>query len=69
MTILSFKQVASNYSKKEPCEQGGLLSFLTVWILDTINMFVFFSIQTQNDCTRCTQEEKNLWSEQLLMLF
>ena len=42
MTILSFKQVASNYSKKEPCEQGGLLSFVTVWILDTINMFFFF---------------------------
>ena len=37
----------------------GLLSFLTVRILDTVNMVsFFFSIQTQNGCTCCTHKEK-----------
>ena len=42
MTILSFKQVECDYGKKEPCEGSGFLSFLIVWILDTVNMVLFF---------------------------
>ena len=30
---------------------------------------LFFSIQTKNGCSHCSHEEKNLWSEQLLILF
>ena len=30
---------------------------------------IIFSIRTQNGCKHCTHEEKNLWSEQLLLLF
>ena len=42
--MLWFKQVESNYGKKEPLERVliELLSFLIVWILDTINMVLFF---------------------------
>ena len=58
MTILSFKQVESNYSKKEPCEQGGLLSFLTVWILDTINMLFFFNSNSEWLYMLHSEEEK-----------
>ena len=72
MTMLSFKQVESNYGKKEPCERGcswiikfsHYLNFEYRWY-----GIIIFSIWTQNGCTRCTQDEKNLWSEQLLMLF
>ena len=42
MTIVSFKQVEPNQGKKEPWERGGLLSFLIVWILDTVNMVLLF---------------------------
>ena len=49
----------------------GLLSFLIVWILDAANMvgIIIFSIQTQNGCTSCMHEEKNMWTEQILKLF
>ena len=42
MTILSFKQLESNYGKKEPCKCSGLLSFLIVWIFDAVDMVLFF---------------------------
>ena len=45
MIMLSFKQVESNYGKKEPCERGGLLSFLIVLIWDTVNMVLFFQFE------------------------
>ena len=44
MTMLSFKQVESKYDKKEPGNEVvlGLLSFLIVWILDTVTMVLLF---------------------------
>ena len=48
----------------------GLLSFLIVWISDTINMLLlFFSIQTQNECTCCMQEGKHLNNIWVTFLF
>ena len=56
----------------------GLLSFLIVWILDTGNMLLLFfqfelKMAVQFARTKkkiCgTHEEKNLWSEQLTILF
>ena len=71
MTIPSFKQVEANYGKKEPWEWdfSWIISFLIAWILNTVNIVLFFSIQTQNGCACCKYEEKNLQSEQLLILF
>ena len=61
MILLSFKQVESNYGKKEPCERGGLLSFLIVLIWDTVNMLLFFfEFELKIGCICCTHEEKNL---------
>ena len=71
MTMLSFKQVESNYGKKEPCERG------CSWIIKFSHYLNFeyrrygliiFSVWTQNGCTRCIQDEKNLWSEQILKI-
>ena len=45
MIMLSFKQVESNYDKKQPFEWDGLLSFLIVWVLDTVNMVLFFQFK------------------------
>ena len=46
MTMLSFKQVKSNYGKgpmnKVKVVAVWLLSFLIVWILDTVNMVLLF---------------------------
>ena len=62
MTMLSFKQVKSNYGKKEPCEQR------CCWIIKfshCLNLgyrkygIIIFSIQTQNGCTLCRHKEKN----------
>ena len=51
MTMVSFKQVESNYGKKEPsthCLNFGYRKYgITI-----------FSIRTQNGCTRCMKEEK-----------
>ena len=42
--MLSFKQIESTYSKKEPCEQycTWIIKF-SHWVLDTINMVLTFS--------------------------
>ena len=57
MTMLSFKEVESNYVKKEPYERG------CSWIIKfshCLNFGFVFLIRTQNGCTRCTHEGKNL---------
>ena len=63
MTMASLKQVKSNYGKKGPCEQ------CCSWIIKFSHCLNFeyrkygviiFAIQTQNGCTRCPHEEKNL---------
>ena len=63
MTMLSFKQVESNYSKKKPCERG------CSWIIKfphCLNFrylkygIIIFSIRKQNGCTCCTHKEKSL---------
>ena len=47
MTMLSFKQVESNFVRKSPANKVvvGLLIFLIVWILDKVNCIIIFSIQ------------------------
>ena len=76
MTILSFKQVEYNHSKKKPCKQGcssiikfsHCLSFEYCkygFIYLFIYLFIYFSTWTQNGCTCCMHKEKNLWSEQV----
>ena len=40
-TMLSFKLIESNYSRKEPCEQG-CSSFLIFWTSDTVNIVLLF---------------------------
>ena len=61
MTVLSLKQVESNFGKKEPCERDSS------WIIKFFHCLDFgcrkygiiiFSIRTQNGCTRCTHKEK-----------
>ena len=71
MTLPSFKQIESNYCKKEPCERG------CIWIIKFFHclnfkfshcvnfghrqyVIIIFSIRTQSGCTRCTHEEKHL---------
>ena len=66
MTMLSFKQIASNYGKKEPCERD------CSWIIKfshCLNFgyrkygFTIFSIWFQHGSTRCTHQVENLWVE------
>ena len=61
MTMLSFKQVESNYGKRGSCEQG------CSWIIKFSHCLNFgycqygiiiFSIWTQNGNTRCMHKEK-----------
>ena len=63
MTMLSFNQIQSNYSKKLPCERG------CSWIIKFSHCLNFgyykygiiiFSIRTQNGCACCTNKEKTL---------
>ena len=62
MSMLSFKEVESNYGMKEPCKLAiRLLSFLIVWISDSGLGYYFFNSNSH--------EEKNLWNEQLLIFF
>ena len=71
MTILSFKQVEYNYSKKKPCKQGcsSIIKFSHCLSFEYCKYgfiyFFFFSTWTQNGCTRYMHKEKNLWSEQV----
>ena len=59
--MLSFKQVESNYGKKEPYERG--LSWV-IMFSHCLNFgyrkygIIIFSTQTQNGCIRCTHEKK-----------
>ena len=71
MTMPSFKQVESNCSKKEPCEWGcsWIIKFCHCLDFGYHKCGVIFLIRTQSGCTLCMHEEKNLWSEQLLILF
>ena len=61
ITVPSFKQVESNYCKKEPWEWG------CSWIIKFFHCLNFgyykcgiivFSIRTQNSCTHCKCKEK-----------
>ena len=61
MTMLSFKQVESNYGKEKPWERG------CSWVIKFSHCLnyeyrkygiIIFSIRTQNGCIRCTHEEK-----------
>ena len=61
MTMPSFKQVKSNYSKKELCKR------VCSWIIMFSPFLNFgyckygiFSIRIQNGCALCTHKEKNL---------
>ena len=63
MSMLSFKQVEFNNDGKEPFKRG------CSWIIKFVHCLnfgyhqygiVIFSILTQNECARCTHEEKNL---------
>ena len=59
---MSFKQFESNYYKKELCKKGySWIKFSQCLIFgcDTYGNSIF-SIQTQNRCTHCTLEGKNL---------
>ena len=60
MTMLLFKQVESNYGKKEPCERGysWIINFLLIWILYTVNMVIFFQFEFKFGCTHCTHTKK-----------
>ena len=71
MTMPSFKQVESNCSKKEPCERGcsWIIKFCHCLDFGYHKYGIIFLIRTQSGCTLCMHEEKNLWSEQLLILF
>ena len=46
-TMLSFKQVESNYGKKEHCERS---CSRIVLILDALIWYYFFSIRTRSGC-------------------
>ena len=62
MTMLSLKQVESNYIKKEPCEQGcSWITKFPHWLNFRYCYYgIIFSIRTQKGSTCCTHEEKNL---------
>ena len=69
MTMPSFKQVESNYGKKEPCQQHRwIIKFYLCLNFGYRKYDIIFSVRTLNGCTRCTQELKNLRREQLLIL-
>ena len=58
MPMPSFKQVESNYSKKELCERGcSWIKFSHCLNFGYHKYGIIFSIRTQNGCTRCTHEE------------
>ena len=59
MTMPSFKQVESNYNKKEPCEQRSwIIKFSHCLNFGYRKYCIIFSIQTQNGCTNCMHEGK-----------
>ena len=47
MTMPSFKQVESNYGKKESCERGcsWIIKFSHCLNLDTVNLVLFFQFE------------------------
>ena len=61
--MLSFKQVESNHSKRDPCKwSSSWIKFLIVWILDIINvLLLFFKFEFKMAvATFCMQEGKHL---------
>ena len=62
--MLSLKQVESNHGKREPANRVaiGLFEFQSHCLNFRYCKYgiIIFSIQTQNGCISCTQEEKNL---------
>ena len=61
--MLSFKQVESNRSKRDPCKwSSSWIKFLIVWILDIINvLLLFFKFEFKMAvATFCMQEGKHL---------
>ena len=62
MTMLSFKQVESNYGKKESFKQcsSWINKFCHCLDFGYRKYSIIFSIRTQNGCTHCTYKEKHL---------
>ena len=60
MTMLSFKQVESNYGKREPDEQGcsWIIEFSHCLNFRYCKYGIIFSIPTQNVCTHYMLKEK-----------
>ena len=60
MTMPSFKQVESNYGKKESCERGcsWIIKFSHCLNFGYGKHSIIFSIRTQNGCTRCKKISK-----------
>ena len=72
MTMLSFKQVESNYGKKEPCERGcgRIIKFSHCLNFGYCKYgVIIFSIQTQTGCTHCTHKEKKICKWAALVVF
>ena len=67
ITVPSFKQVESNYGKKEPWEWGcsWIIKFFHCLDFGCYNYgIIVFSIQTQNSCThgKCKEKKSAKWS-------
>ena len=65
MIVLSFIQVESNYDKKEPWERvcGFLIEVLSLFKFGITEIWCYYFLNSGS------HEEKNLWNEQLLILF
>ena len=72
MTVLSLKQVESNFGKKEPCERDSSWIINFFHCLDfgcrKYGYYYFLNPNSKWLYTLHTQRE-NLWSEQLFILF
>ena len=59
-------QLESIYGKKEPCKQGCSWIIKFSYCLNfRYHKYIIFLIRTQNGCTHCMHEEKNLSRDQL----
>ena len=74
--MLSFKQVESNYSKKEPCEQGcsWTIKFSHCFNFGYCKYGLYHYFFNSNSkwlwiVNAVHTKKKNLWSEQHLILF
>ena len=62
---MPFKQFESYYYKNELCKKGYSWIKFSHCLNFGCDKYgnIIFSIQTQNGCTHCMLEVKNLWSE------